>query len=710
MATPFDYRFGIDQGRITPSTRSPDPNDNPGPASITTLVAEPFGLEDGETLLVSINGTTQAALFETADFVDITQATAAEVAAVLSLDLGDVTAQAVDGAVVLATIAEGPEASLSIVGGLAQNAIQFQTGLVSGTVGQWSFVLGAETERQEWQFNAGDFVQVAQTADVNDALIMRVRGDAVWRGTSPGYWIFEMGINGTFFSVDSPTLINGPEDFDLNGFAMNLSGLGGSPEVAFRIRAATQAADPIDLTLPAIFVDFLEFDEVANPLEVANHYPPPNATGWPEAIMGSLLFELLNTTADATDLTSTRVAVNDTIVYDAGVFQPGFSGTVTAGVGAAGRDTRFLIDASVLAPFSSEQPITVRIVSETVGGDTIAEEWTFYLADTIAPTVVAAQAQDKDVVRIRFSEPVEWDGTNGALNPANYVLAALSAPAVPAVAEAVSVVLLPDGSSISGTEVDVTTDIELSFGATYQVTVNNVTDLQGNAVNPASNTVDFTSFRPAQPVGRSFQLWDKLSRHDRRRDPEGAPLRKFILTLQDITDLILCDIDRWTEIIDIDLAPENFLDAILRDLGNPFDFVGELSLNDKRKLARILVSIYKQKGTEPGVINAIRFFLNVEVELDIINCRDYWQIGVNFLGVDTLIGPGQGSPLWYSFFVVSPIILTDDQRRKMLAIADYMKPAHEHILGIREPGGTVAPSAFWHIGVDQLGVSTILAG
>ena len=62
-------------------------------------------------------------------------------------------------------------------------------------------------------------------------------------------------------------------------------------------------------------------------------------------------------------------------------------------------------------------------------------------------------------------------------------------------------------------------------------------------------------------------------------------------------------IDVFTQIADINRAPEPFIDLILADLGNPFRF--DLDLNEKRRLAKTLVDIYKLKGTKIGIIDAV---------------------------------------------------------------------------------------------------------
>lgn len=703
MPDPFTYRFGLDQGRIEPTSRAVDARDNPGPAVLTSLASGPYQLEDQETILIAINGTTQAALFETADFADIDNATAVEVAAAMQADLTGVTVTAVDGTVVVTSDDVGVAATLQVIGGLGQNQVQFPTGLVTGAQGTHSFVLGSERAGEVWDFQVGDQIRVAQTQDVNDALIARVRGHIDWREvqTAGAFWVVAIGVGA--FQIELGQF-NGPDTYDLGYTAINLSGLGGGAQ-EFSFQLAVGGAGPdVVAELPAVFVDFIDFDETADALELANHVPHPGMTAVPEAVLSNLIFDILNTTANPTDLGSTRVLVNGQVAYDAGAFVAPFTGSTFPAVGPAGRDTRFIVDASSLAPVASEEVITVQVIS-TTGVDDLLDIYSFTMEDTVQPTLTGAQARDKTIVRLTFSEAVKMtDDTDGALNAANYLTQVQSLPAVTAAVESVT--------QVDANQVDLMMNIELSFGATYRITASNVVDLQDNPINPAAATQEFVAFQPAWPEGRSFELWDQLSETDRRSDTEIStnPLRKFVLCFQDVVNLILCDIDKWTEIIDIDLAPEPFVNAILKQLGNPFDFVDELTLIEKRKLGRILLDIYKQKGTEPGIVNAILFFLDVQVELDILNCRDYWQVGVSHLGVNTILAPAIGSPLWYSFYIVSPIILTDQQRERMLKIADYMKPAHEHILGIREPGDTITTPNFWNLGVDLLGATTVLGG
>ena len=179
-------------------------------------------------------------------------------------------------------------------------------------------------------------------------------------------------------------------------------------------------------------------------------------------------------------------------------------------------------------------------------------------------------------------------------------------------------------------------------------------------------------------------------------------------------------IDRWTNIIDPDVCSEAFLDAILVDLGNPFEF-GDLTVTEKRRLVRILVQIYKAKGTGQGVIDVIRFFLGIEVEIDVFNGSG-WELTTDDVdpsigdelsqqGEDApdpaVLGPGDQA-LLYTFVVVSPQNLTDDERDRMMEIVEYMKPAHTHHR-ISEPSSTEEIDHV-ELGLSELGSPGIGAG
>jgi phage tail-like protein len=194
-----------------------------------------------------------------------------------------------------------------------------------------------------------------------------------------------------------------------------------------------------------------------------------------------------------------------------------------------------------------------------------------------------------------------------------------------------------------------------------------------------------------------------LPKHNRRDDTTGD-LWRFIACLQEVTDLLLADVDRWPDIFDLERAPEDFVDLILFDLGNPFPF--ELDLLGKRRLASVLVEMYRQKGTAKGIQNAVRFFLGIEIAAITAFASDALILGESELGVDWVLGPSDRFAR-YAFNVEVSRILGTEERRRLRAIVEYLKPAHTHFVDLVEPLPVVLPD-HWELGVSELGTESEL--
>jgi phage tail-like protein len=255
---------------------------------------------------------------------------------------------------------------------------------------------------------------------------------------------------------------------------------------------------------------------------------------------------------------------------------------------------------------------------------------------------------------------------------------------------------------VTDSAVDLLTDTELTPGASYRVVVHGVADPFGNVIAPPFGSAELTGFVPPRPARRRFDLYQLLPALNRREDDTGD-LRRFLACLQEVTDLLVHDVDRFTDILDPDLAPEPFLDVMLVDLGNPFPF--DLLAADKRRLLNVLVAVYREKGTAVGIKNAIRFFLGLEVEI-VAYSGEALVLGESLLGENWILGPA-GSFAAYSFEVVVPRALALEERRRLRAIVDYMKPAHTHLARIVEPE---IPEVIDHLelGLSELGETWVL--
>lgn len=430
--------------------------------------------------------------------------------------------------------------------------------------------------------------------------------------------------------------------------------------------------------LPGLYLDDVVLDAAATRPVLINRDPEPEET---EVLVDtSIGLEIVDVGADGVNRSATRVFVNGTLAFEGGgvpELKPGFDGAGSSVVETA--DTlKVILDPTSV--FASLEVVTVRVISETLlSALPLDEIYSFKIQDLTAPLALSARAIGAKRVRVSFDEPLiqVGDGSTGdALVPSRYQLAALNKPAVSI--EPISVI------SVDETTVEVGLDIEMSQRASYQVTVTGVADVFGNLIATPDNVATFVGFVPPnRPINRRFDLFRLLPEINRQQDQTGD-LQKFMAVLQDVLELLLSDVDRFSEIFDPDLAPETFLDLMLEDLGNPFAF--DLTENQKRRLVSVLVQIYKQKGTAVGIRNAIRFFLAVDVTAIDAFHGTTLVLGESELGVDWELGPSNRFSL-YAFDLTVGEALTEQERKHARRIVDFMKPAHTHFVDLHETVG-----------------------
>lgn len=436
-------------------------------------------------------------------------------------------------------------------------------------------------------------------------------------------------------------------------------------------------------------------------LILINRAPEPGETQVPRE--EDVYLEVQSTGADDVDDSNTEVYINSVLAYSGGVFQPGFNGLNSNTFSPFAGRRQIRID--LTSDFASLELVSVRVVSRTnVVSDplfTIDETYTFTVEDTAAPTIVSASPIDASTIRVTFSEEmraVNAANTDDALNPANYTIERNNPDTTAAVNPSVLSV-----TEVLPTVFDLTTNFELSFGLPYQVSVLDAEDTSGNAIGPPINVAQFVAFAPTFPDGRVFDYYRMLPTLNRRED-STEDLIKFASILQDVINVLLIDVDRWTDILDFRLADEAFVDAILNGLGNPFSFV--LTLEDKRRLAAVLIDVYRKKGLAEGIEEVVLFFLGLTIEVRHCQPEDGWVLGESELGEDTILSTSELA-LIYSFEIESPIALTDEERDSITKIADYMKPAHTHLKEIIEPAAPVVID-HWELGLSELGDTTLL--
>lgn len=493
----------------------------------------------------------------------------------------------------------------------------------------------------------------------------------------------------------------------------------------------------LELEVPAFEVQHLELVAATAPF-IANQVPgdgqSPQA-GDPPLENTSIEFDIFGV-ANPIDTTSVHVqlTISDPVerTVDAvvgGVFEPGYSGTI----GPSG----FLpIHVSITPAIAFASGATVRVTvtatatdngeGNVVAGGSATRSWQFIVADSRPPVMSSIQALTTNQLRVTWSKTilaVDPAGRHDGLNPALFYVQAVqpdrNTPCVrgfddpddfPSVTSVAVVVAGVVGGAPS--VVDLFLSAELTPGITYEVSELGVADTFGNYATSISAVA---SFVPPAPAGRVFDLLRLLPQMNRAEDITFDLLR-FIRCMQEPTNLLLYAIDRWTDILDVDRAPEPMLDAMLVDLGNPFPFV--FTVTQKRQLVRLLVAIYKQKGTGVGIVNAIRFFVGIVATITSYT-EDTMLLGISELGGEApppggdptyrggwILGPGTSFAI-YAFRVAVTESLTADQIKQITFIANYMKPANTHFTGIDSP---TAPSVYDPValGISELGVDWLL--
>lgn len=456
--------------------------------------------------------------------------------------------------------------------------------------------------------------------------------------------------------------------------------------------------------LPSWLLDASFTSPPANEVQLVTLQPSRSSSGWPLA--QDIFMHIADVSAANALELKTKVWIDGVLAFDRSggmpYFKPGYDGPgsnfqVKASPGSGVNDVH-QINIDLTSLFASKATVEVRVAARSTGAYSLDESYSFTTRDTEAPTVTGVVATEPMRVEVTFDEPVQMDDeAGGALDPANYILIGVTPP-----------YYLPVSFTLERVEnykVELVPDQELSHGRTYKLAVDGVKDTSGNPVVPSET--EFVAANLLEP-GRDFDLWLKIPAKLRRRDTSltgSSPgdTEKLLACFQDVVDLLFYDVDLARWLYDVDRAPMDSINLLLEQFGNPF----KLDLTDlqKRKLLRNLIAMYRQKGTEVGIINAIYFFMGVTVTITKPLARS-WRLGYDKLGFTTRLGPSD-SAARFTFWVNCPVSLTTAERKTMNDVIRLMKAAHEHHL-ILEP--TPPPPLTWRLGYHKLGIETRLGG
>lgn len=576
--------------------------------------------------------------------------------------------------------------------------------------GSYVFCLGHDTPGTERMVMQGDQVAITQTFDLaslptQPSVIRfraRVRAHTI-SGTPTPTWSFRILVDGDeVYALGIP--IN-QRVRDLRDLVVPVMASPTAPDVKLVLQVDYSHSQVVRGELPAVYLDAFTPDPVGlsipgNPV-IAFRSPEPGETGVPATEVISVgamnVYPVLG-------VSSLDVYVNGALianVNDAGVQSIASGWSYSFAQIDVPNGTQPLVR---LQPpgglFAPLEVVTVRAVASGSNGtttDTTDVTWTYKVADTLGPEIEQALAIAMTEVSLHFDEPVLQVDEAGALdatNPANYVIDLLDG--APAVTPSVLSVSVVDPANVV-----LQLDKIMTRNATYRVTAL-VADLVGNAATAPNNAAVFTGYAEPWPAGRKLDFFSMLPQDIRLEDATGD-LWKFCACIQEVIEVLLALADRWLDILDPDIAPEPWVDAMLADLGNPFPFT--LTLLEKRKLVQLLLAIYKSKGTGPGIVDAVRLFLEIEVTINVYAWSPY-PIGVAVVGQTFILGSNDQADL-YTFQIIVPQFLSDEQRARIDAIADYMKVGHEHHV-IVEPTPPGGPVSHWQLGYSRLGTESLL--
>jgi phage tail-like protein len=230
---------------------------------------------------------------------------------------------------------------------------------------------------------------------------------------------------------------------------------------------------------------------------------------------------------------------------------------------------------------------------------------------------------------------------------------------------------------IDAQTVKLTLEQELTPKHAYRIVATNVNDAAFIPNTTHGTSYVFTTEPLPFVVNRNFRLWENFIPAINKRQDTSGDNQRFVRCFDEVTQLLLNDIDNLQFLQDVDLMPEAALDVALANLANPYTFV--TNTLTKRKTIASLVKEYKDGGVDRGITDAVKFFLGLDVTIESFNLLDGWILGVSSLDVDAILGTSE-SFLRYSFEIVSNTVLTQQQQTIITEIANIIKPGHTHFI------------------------------
>jgi phage tail-like protein len=247
-------------------------------------------------------------------------------------------------------------------------------------------------------------------------------------------------------------------------------------------------------------------------------------------------------------------------------------------------------------------------------------------------------------------------------------------------------------------------------------------------------------------------LWDVKDTPSTRIYPDELQpfLMRFLRIFGDVTDNAWVFVERLMLLQDADEIATMYIDNLASNLGMDLD--ESFDVATRRLLIKNCTWFYKHKGTNLGIIGAIKRLTGLDVLIDEWNSYEgywhlhddetsidpkedwgylgvdtflgiggqrWWMLDTCYLGIDTILGEGTGWYLddkeWegiYTFVVYVYSHCDAELLRLIDALVNYMKPIHtHHIIKCVYDMPEYTDYHDWIIGdylLSRVGVSTVI--
>lgn len=424
--------------------------------------------------------------------------------------------------------------------------------------------------------------------------------------------------------------------------------------------------------LPCMVLDGVVIDETVTDIAFENRFPYPNQTSVPSALP-TWEFDYANYDTVSVPSADLVITVNSVVIYTGG--GDVFGTTVISA--ATARRNRVVITPSGAGPWNTPGVNGLQtIVIAGPGG--ISGTWSWNQALEVPPVIGRAIALGGSLIEVEFT--ADMDGGEDVLDPGAYDLFPNVTPAFPPEVTAVT--------RVNAMTYRLTLDDNITFRVPYTLTVSKtMTDATGElfADGLRSYVVGALEFIRDNRV---FDVFEMFPRFNRCNDPDNELLH-LSRVIQDIFGQILHRIDSFPSVLDPRTAPLATVCDMLSDFGNDNMFTFDMTEAEKRQLVLEIARFQEQVGTEPGMEDAIRFFLGLDVEIVTRADSISWTLGISLLGDGTILAPPPLSDRWLTIWVKLPagVLITDlsaQDASRAAAVVRVMSGANAKYGGIIE--------------------------